>query len=179
MNLKRTVAQAVVIGAAATAVTAKIDWISPCTISAISATWNEIRFEMAILLPFSWVILGFDKFNKIKKLLGGHLYLPAKPDLATELGLLQIVGPDQMELFIGPILKAYWLFHPCPTSTPTPVPPAPTSTAGPKPTSIPAPTPPPAATSNEPCPPGYTLSTPGYSAAAPTSSPINIYKTLH
>ncbi|KAJ1964860.1 hypothetical protein GGI12_001159 [Dipsacomyces acuminosporus] len=160
MNLKRAATQAIVIGSAVSTVAAKIDWLSPCTIKSVEANWNAIRLEMAVVLPFSWIVLGFEKYNKIKKLLGGRMRLPPKPDIAIQAGLLQIVGPDQMEVFIGPILYAYWVFKPCPPATPAP--PAPTPTAAPQPT-----TGAPATSADEPCPPGYTISTPD----APTSAP--------
>ncbi|ORX69673.1 hypothetical protein DL89DRAFT_267856 [Linderina pennispora] len=107
-------------------------------------------------------MIGFDKFKELKKLLGG-LSLPKEPDLAVQLGLLQIFGPKNLELIIGPIIKHYWRHHPCPAPT-TPTPPGPTSTAIVVPTTSSAAPPKPSATSTPP-PNPY-----------PTTT-VNIYQT--
>ncbi|KAJ1933966.1 hypothetical protein FBU59_005848 [Linderina macrospora] len=126
MNSKTFLVQALLIGTIATCVLADINWLDICTIQAVSATWSQIRIVTNLLLPFSWVMIGFDKFKQLKKLLGG-LSLPKEPDLAVQLGLLQIFGSKNLELIIGPIVKHYMRHHPCPApTTPTP---GPTSTS--------------------------------------------------
>ncbi|KAJ2359780.1 hypothetical protein H4S02_012148, partial [Coemansia sp. RSA 2611] len=114
MQIKKVLIHALILGVAAATyhVDTNIDWSASCTDKAIVDNWTTIRAILSAKIPLLRIKLGSAKYQQVLKLLGG-ITLPRTPDLQIQHGLVDIIGGDLMEDYIGHILTSYWRRHPC------------------------------------------------------------------
>ncbi|KAJ2258652.1 hypothetical protein GGH98_000091 [Coemansia sp. RSA 454] len=127
MQIKKILIHAFILGVAAATyhVDPSIDWSASCTDQAVVANWVSIRTVMNNKIPYLRSVIGSNKYNQVVALLGGTR-LPTVPNLAIEHALVNIIGANLMEQYIGPILQNYWRRYPCtePTLEPSSVAPS-------------------------------------------------------
>ncbi|KAJ2841079.1 hypothetical protein GGI22_008060, partial [Coemansia erecta] len=122
MNLKKSTIRIMVLGAIAAAVaahrdTSHIDWTSQCAKDTVVTLWSNIRSSLNIKLPLCFKDIGYESYHNVVALLGRGTSLPKHPNLDTFGRLIDIVGADIMDDYIGSICTSYWRYHPCPTHT--------------------------------------------------------------
>ncbi|KAJ2497295.1 hypothetical protein GGH96_005220 [Coemansia sp. RSA 1972] len=122
MQIKKVLIHAFILGVAAASyhVDPSIDWSASCTDRAVAANWVNIRTTLNNKIPYLRSVIGSVKYNQVVALLGG-IRLPTTPNIAIEHALVNIIGANLMEQYIGAILQNYWRRYPCtePTQEPS------------------------------------------------------------
>ncbi|KAJ1765765.1 hypothetical protein LPJ74_006211, partial [Coemansia sp. RSA 1843] len=122
MNLKKSAIRIMILGAIAAAVSAhhgtpNIDWTSQCAQDTVVTNWSSIRLSLIIKLPLCFKDIGYTKYQRVVALLGHGFSLPSRPSLDTFGKLVDIVGAEVMDEYVGGICTSYWRSHPCPIYT--------------------------------------------------------------